>query len=44
MIAEAARFGIDIDPLSGDDIARLIREVDAAPQPVIQKLRKLIEP
>ena len=44
MIAEASRFGIDIDPLGGDEIARLISDVEAAPPSVIQKLRKLIEP
>jgi tripartite-type tricarboxylate transporter receptor subunit TctC len=44
MIAEAKRFGIDIDPLSGAGIEQLIRDVDAVPQVVIDKLRKMIEP
>ena len=44
MIAEAKRFGIDIDPLGGDAIAQLMRDIDAVPQPVIDRLRKLIEP
>ena len=44
MIAEAKRFGIDIDPLSGAAIEGLMREVDAVPQAVIDKLRKMIEP
>ena len=44
MIAEAAKFGIEIDPLGGAAIAQLMRDVDAAPKPVIERLRKLIEP
>ncbi len=44
MIAEAKKFGIDIDPLSGVAIEQLIREVDEVPQGVIDRLRKIIEP
>ena len=42
--SEARRFGIDIDPLSGAAIEDLIREVDAVPQAVIDRLRKMLEP
>jgi len=44
MIAEAARFGIDIDPLSGAEIAALIQDVEKAPASVIDKLRKFLDP
>lgn len=44
MAAEAKRFGIDIDPLSGPAIEQLMRDVDAVPQVIIDRLRKIIEP
>ena len=44
MIAEAARFGIDIDPLSGAEIASLIQDVEKAPASAIDKLRKFLDP
>ncbi len=44
MIAEAKKFGIDVDPLGGAEIAKIIREIDEVPQPVIDRLRKMIEP
>lgn len=44
MIAEAKKFGIEVDPLSGADIERLMKEVDDVPQAVIDRLRKMIEP
>ena len=44
LIAEAKRFGIDIDPLSGVAIEQLMKEVDDVPQPVIDRLKKIIDP
>ena len=42
-IADAKKVGVDVDPLGGDAIERLSAEIDAMPQPVIDRLRKLIE-
>ena len=44
MIAEAKKFGIEVDPLGGGEIEALLREIEAAPEPLIEKLRKIIEP
>jgi tripartite-type tricarboxylate transporter receptor subunit TctC len=43
LIADAKKFGIDIDPVSGEDIAKIITELDALPQPVVDRLRKLLD-
>ena len=42
-IADAARVGVDVDPVSGDEIRRLIEKIQAVPQPVMDRLRKLVE-
>jgi tripartite-type tricarboxylate transporter receptor subunit TctC len=44
MIAEAKKYGIDVDPLPGSAIEAIMRDIDAAPQPLIDRLRKIIEP
>jgi len=43
LIADAKKFGIDIDPVSGEDIAKIVAELDALPQPVVDRLRKLLD-
>ena len=40
-IIDAKRAGVDVDPLGGEAIVRLIAEIDAVPQPVIDRLREL---
>ena len=42
-IADCKRVGVDVEPLSGEAIARIVAEIDAVPQPVIDRLRKLME-
>ena len=42
-VIDAKKVGVDVDPLGGEAIVRLIAEIDAVPQPVIDRLRKLIE-
>lgn len=41
-IADATRLGFDVDPLSGEDITKLMSEIDAAPQDSIDQLKKLL--
>ena len=44
LIAEAKRFGVDIDPLPGLAIERLMKEIDEVPRVVIDRLKKIIDP
>jgi tripartite-type tricarboxylate transporter receptor subunit TctC len=39
---EARRIGLDVNPLGGEGIAKLIQQVQAAPQPVVDRLRELL--
>ena len=39
---EARRIGLDVSPLGGAGIAALIRDVQATPQPVVDRLRELL--
>jgi hypothetical protein len=39
---EARRIGLEISPLGGEGIAKLIRDVQATPQPVVDRLRELL--
>jgi tripartite-type tricarboxylate transporter receptor subunit TctC len=41
-LEEARRIGLDVNPLGGEGIAALIREVQATPQPVVDRLRELL--
>ena len=41
---EARRLGFDIDPLGGKEIAKDMQSIAAAPQPMVDRLRKLIAP
>jgi tripartite-type tricarboxylate transporter receptor subunit TctC len=41
-LAEAERIGLDVNPLSGEGITALIRQVQATPQPVVDRLRELL--
>ena len=38
----ARRIGLDVSPLGGEGIAALIRQVQATPQPVVDRLRELL--
>lgn len=38
-LAEAERLGIEINPLDGNGVAKLVEEVMATPQPVVDRLR-----
>ena len=42
-IADAAKVGVTVDPVSGAQIGRLIADIEAVPQPVIDRLRALVE-
>src|SRR4029077_16656603 len=39
---EAKRIGLEVNPLGGEGIARLIHDVQATPQPVVDRLRALL--
>jgi len=41
-LADAKRIGLDTNWLGGDDVAKLIRQVQDTPQPVIDRLRELL--
>ena len=39
---EARRIGLDVNPLGGEGIAKLIQQVQATPQDVVDRLRELL--
>ena len=41
-LEEAKRLGLDIDPFSGSDIARLIDEIEKAPAEIVSRIAELI--
>ncbi len=41
-LAEAKRIGLEINPVSGPEIAQLINEIQTAPEPVVQRIRSLL--
>lgn len=43
-IADAGRIGLDVNPLSGTEVARLVGEIQAAPEPLMLRLRELLTP
>jgi tripartite-type tricarboxylate transporter receptor subunit TctC len=43
-IAEAKRIGLDVNPLDGEAVRRLVAEIQATPEPVITRLRTLLTP
>jgi len=40
-LEEAQRIGLEISPLGGEGVARLIDQVQATPQDVVDRLREL---
>ena len=43
-LAEAKRLGLDIDPFSGPSIEKLIEEIQSAPQELVDRVAKLMQP
>jgi tripartite-type tricarboxylate transporter receptor subunit TctC len=41
-IADAEKIGIEVSPLGGPEIEKVMAEIDAAPQDVIDRLRQLV--
>lgn len=39
--SEARRAGIDIDPVSGEEIQSMLKEIYATPEPIVKKAREL---
>jgi tripartite-type tricarboxylate transporter receptor subunit TctC len=43
-VAEAAKAQLEIDPLTGDEIEKMLTKAYAAPQPIVQRAAALVEP
>jgi tripartite-type tricarboxylate transporter receptor subunit TctC len=43
-VAEAEKTKLEIDPISGQAIARLLQKAYAAPQRIVQRAAALVEP
>jgi tripartite-type tricarboxylate transporter receptor subunit TctC len=43
-IAEAQKLQLEIDPLSGDEIEKMLAKAYAAPKPIVQRAAALVEP
>ena len=43
-VADAGRLGLDVNPLDGEAVTRLIGQIQATPEPVIARLRELLTP
>ncbi len=41
-LADAKKIGLDVDPVSGVEIQKLVEEIQATPQPVVDRLRELL--
>ena len=41
-IEDSRRIGVDVNPLGGEEIRALMREIDAAPEAAIDSLRKIL--
>ena len=42
-LEEARRGGVDVDPLSGEDVSRAINAIEATPKQVIERLRAILQ-
>jgi tripartite-type tricarboxylate transporter receptor subunit TctC len=42
-VAEADRLQVDLDPISGDEVQKIVAEMVATPAPLIERIRKLLE-
>ena len=43
MLADAVKSQIDIDPLSGEDVQKLVHKLFSTPLPLVEKARALME-
>ena len=43
-LAEAKQIGLDINPVGGAEMTRLVSEIQAAPQATVDRLQKLLAP
>ena len=41
-LADAQKIGLDVDPVSGAEIQKLVEEIQATPQEVVDRLRELL--
>ena len=44
LLADAEKSKIDIDPLSGEEVQKLVQKLFATPQPLVEKARALLQP
>jgi tripartite-type tricarboxylate transporter receptor subunit TctC len=43
-IADAGKLGFDIDPINGEQITKLIQQIEDTPQSIVDRVRKMIDP
>lgn len=43
-VEDAARIGLEVNPLSGPEVTRLIAQLQTTPQPVVDRLRGMLVP
>ena len=41
-LIEARKINLDISPVNGADISRLVAEIQAAPEPLMEQLRQML--
>ena len=44
LVAEAEKRGYEMDPVPGDKLESLAKEVMSQPPPVIERMKKILEP
>jgi tripartite-type tricarboxylate transporter receptor subunit TctC len=42
-IEDATKLGMDVDPVGGEDLAKLIRQIRDTPQPIVDKVLAIID-
>ena len=43
LIADATKAILEVDPVSGEDVEKLIAKVYAAPKPLVEKIKRALE-
>ena len=43
LIADATKASLEVDPVSGEDVEKLIAKVYAAPKPLVEKIKRALE-
>jgi tripartite-type tricarboxylate transporter receptor subunit TctC len=43
-VEDAGKLGFDIDPINGEEISKLIQQIEDTPQSIVDQVRKMIDP